>query len=851
MPRKRSKKQQQNKAGPAADVRAADSQVEQAVVGEGSKKNYVGHIAQFGIFLYDKHPEHLVDEHRANMDEAHEKDKTDEKTAKARTNLRNYIVHATCALQAKKDDQPHNCFIKIEDEEDALSYNTVLEYFNTKYNVHEVDRSAAESYLKAVRDGSGESFEITSAMEVEGEGDKVRVKVYQSFSQYSGIRNAIAWVYTLTRVGEMPFKSELRLYLKGAARYIAAAKQHLGLKITEGKDEMKQAVYELIAEHLFKSGKREDILYHLIFLLDWNLMKRAENCMNAKMIHINFTEDHMTFEFAKEKGKQHGDMHGPWHCFANPEKEHICLLLAFAKYIFTFTDVLKDGAPLFEGTNQYGRYSTRLHQVFRELKDDLKDLGVDWTDLGTHSTRKGVGTMVANASTVGPPIVALCLRAGWTLGGVKEKYLFRADGGDMAVGRRAACLEVDDKGFAISPPYFDYTHLDGDERIKTKAKVERFLKAKLPDDIPPNSWNLALQCFASVCFHHKYLSEELDVKCSFRHTSVFRQLPEEFKELATVRFPRNKTTDTPKFNGIPPHVLHIVKIESLERKIDNLKKDLLAGLVDEMDKRGFSSTSYKTSDITDAISAIAEKMTTEMKALKDDLQNSRNVPTADYVIDDSAGVVIPRTAIVDEDGVFDNFDTNETEGEEGDKPRESEQRRLQRKRKQREASDEAVKKRRYRVGHHHGRLNVLPANYVFPSLGPKDLCENWLLGSEDQNIPPLCLLTSKDVNHLQSGNKQRNKLKSIMRVVERMAREKNVWIEKTCDWDSDKVDKMWDAIETEFKQLYCQAKRTTQITVSLVYRNMTAANAFGNRKNKKEIEKRQQQQQAALQDSVV
>ena len=39
-----------------------------------------------------------------------------------------------------------------------------------------------------------------------------------------------------------------------------------------------------------------------------------------------------------------------------------------------------------------------------------------------------------------------------------------------------------------------------------------------------------------------------------------------------------------------------------------------------------------------------QKMTTEMKALKDELQSSRNVPAADYVIDDSAGVVIPRTA---------------------------------------------------------------------------------------------------------------------------------------------------------------------------------------------------------------
>ena len=822
MPSKSSKKKQQKKqqnktVGAAADVRAKSTKVEQAIVGDGSKKNYVGNLVRVGVFLFDNHPEHLVDEHRDKMEEADAQDKADEKTANARTKLRNYIVHATAAIQAKKDDQPHNSFIKIEDEEDALSYNTILEYFNTKYNVHEVDRSAAESYLKAVHDGSDESFEITSDMLVEGEGDKVRVKVYQSYSQYSGIRNAIAYVYTMARV-PMPFQSELCLYLKGAARYIAAAKQHLGLKITEGKDEMKQEVYELIAEHLFKSGKREDILYHLIFLLDWNLMKRAENCMNAKMIHINFIQDHLAFEFAKEKGKQHGDMHGPWHCFANPKKEHICLLLAFARYIFTFPDVLKEGAPLFEGTNQYARYSTRLHQVFHELKDALNDLGVDWTDLGTHSARKGVGTMVANASTVGPPIVALCLRAGWTLGGVKEKYLFRADGGDMAVGRRAACLDVDEKGFAISPPYFDYSHLDGDERIETKEKVERFLKAKLPDaeNIPANSWNLALQCFASVCFHHKYLSKNLDVKCPFRHTSVFRHLPEEFEELATVKYPWDKTTDTPKFNGIPPHVLHLVKIESLERKIENLEKNLLAGIVSEMEKRGFSDTSFKTSAITDAISALMDKMMTEMKALKDDLKNSRSVP-ADYVIDDSAGVVIPGTAMVDEDDFFDNVgNTNEADGEEGDEPRESEQRRLQRKRKDRETSNKLVKKRRYRLGHHHGRLNVLPADYTFPSMGPKQLCENWLLGSERDNIPALCMLDSKDVNHLPSGNKQRNKMASIMRVVERMAREKNVWIEKTCDWDDDKVKKMWSAIGPEFERLYCQTKRKSQITISLV-----------------------------------
>ncbi len=471
MPRKSSKKNKT--AGAAADARAKSSQVEKAFVGPGSVNTYMSQFIRFVVYAFDHHKEHFVEDHLIKMEAADAEDKAQQKTSKLRLKLKSYIVNAVDAIQPKRDDQPHNCFIKIEDEVGALNYATVVEYMNTKFNVVEVDRSSAEAYLKEIHDGS---CDITTDMEV-GDG-KMRVKVFQSESQYSGIRSALAYVYTTARVS-MPFASELGIYIKGVSRYIAAAKQHLGLKLTEGKDEMKQEVFEMIAEHLFRSKNQRDILYHLIFLLDWNLMKRAENCMNAKMIHIQFQDDHLTFEFAKEKGKQHGDMHGPWHCFANPKKQHICLVLAFARYLFTFPQVLKEGSALFEGTNQYARYSSRLHQVFRELKDDLKALGVHWTDLGTHSARKGVGTMVANASTVGPPIVALCLRAGWKLGGVKEKYLFRADGGDMAVGRRASCLDVDSKEFAISPPYFDYTHLDGDDKTEEKEKVKRWLMEQI------------------------------------------------------------------------------------------------------------------------------------------------------------------------------------------------------------------------------------------------------------------------------------------------------------------------------------------------------------------------------------
>ena len=46
------------------------------------------------------------------------------------------------------------------------------------------------------------------------------------------------------------------------------------------------------------------------------------------------------------------------------------------------------------------------------------------------------------------------------------------------------------------------------------------------------------------------------------------------------------------------------------------------------------------------------------------------------------------------------------------------------------------------------------------------------------------------MKHLNGGNKTLQKMKAVMRIVEKMAREKNVGIEKKCDWDCAKVTKM-------------------------------------------------------------
>eukprot|EP00985_Skeletonema_marinoi_P014757 scaffold7522_cov202-Skeletonema_marinoi.AAC.12 len=136
--------------------------------------------------------------------------------------LRAAIASAIAEMEPSRDGNPYECFLKIRNEEGALSYQMVRDYMAEKSNEVEVDRNCAIKYLNAINDGSESN--ITDDMDA-GNG-KLRVIVYQSESAYNGIRSAVVWVYKLARV-EMPFANNVGIYINGLKRNIAAAKQHL------------------------------------------------------------------------------------------------------------------------------------------------------------------------------------------------------------------------------------------------------------------------------------------------------------------------------------------------------------------------------------------------------------------------------------------------------------------------------------------------------------------------------------------------------------------------------------------------------------------------------------------------
>lgn len=290
-------------------------------------------------------------------------------------------------------------------------------------------------------------------------------------------------------------------------------------------------------------------------------------------------------------------------------------------------------------------------------------------------------------------------------------------------------------------------------------------------------------------------------------------------------------------------------MEELEKKIEQMENNVVDRITGAMEERGFSSTAYKAQDIKAYFSEIVEEYTQqirgEMKELKEGLQTYRHVYR--HVSASAAeGEDLPAVntcTIVDEDDDMAAAADDDNDDDDEDVTLNLEQRKLLKKRRLHETATALTRKRAFKVGFHHGTLNVLPHDFNFTSMTMPHLVNSWLLGGIGQNIPALRTLKSKDVAHFESrkgaktGNRVLGKMTAVMNIVEDYARERNVW-EEPKDWSAAKVTRMWDAISEDFTAAFCQTNRNHELTWSAVYTRMSTANVFSDRRKKLEMQKR-------------
>ena len=65
---------------------------------------------------------------------------------------------------------------------------------------------------------------------------------------------------------------------------------------------------------------------------------------------------------------------------------------------------------------------------------------------------------------------------------------------------------------------------------------------------------------------------------------MFIEAAEEIRSYATIRYPWNKTCNTPIFTGLPPHVMIVVDMEELKNVLKDQRKQISADLRDKLNK---------------------------------------------------------------------------------------------------------------------------------------------------------------------------------------------------------------------------------------------------------------------------
>ncbi|KAL7479386.1 hypothetical protein ACHAW6_005119 [Cyclotella cf. meneghiniana] len=184
-------------------------------------------------------------------------------------------------------------------------------------------------------------------------------------------------------------------------------------------------------------------------------MKYADICVGAKINDVSFRDDTLVFEFSKIKWNRNG-VEFPWHVYAITKVPWICPVLAFVRYLLCHPFIHCGDVPLFQGSAKYSQYLTRLTKILKEMEAE-ELVGFEPSNIGSHSACKGVATWVVGGCTVSLPIVAMFLRAGWSLGGVKDRYLFYVNASDQYVGHCGSALITETKEYAISRAYFEHT----------------------------------------------------------------------------------------------------------------------------------------------------------------------------------------------------------------------------------------------------------------------------------------------------------------------------------------------------------------------------------------------------------
>ena len=416
-------------------------------------------------------------------------------------------------------------------------------------------------------------------------------EAYLSSNSYYGHRSALFHLFRChNKVGFEPmFNTELGNLFTGFIRTIVKRKTAKEAA-SEGKDAMPVALYMQLCHWFLEDDSKEGLFCYCYLVLSWNLMCRTNNTATIRLADIEWSSfDSFSIAFSHTKNQQLG--HASKHkrnLYANPKHPIVCPVFAMSLYCSICMSTGNRPDSFLFGQDA-STFSKGLDRMLRKMEAEgrLARFGKCKGDIGTHSIRKGAITYLSSLPG-GPPSASICIRAGWTMGRVKDTYMKFAEAGDQFCGRALCMANILTTDFAQSPPLWRpsaqssllnqegldelcFVQFKGFHGLDGTALMQRML-------------------LASHLFHRDWLLQFLDNPNSFIMTSssVYRN----DAVVAYVQQEQAITVTHPwlspelHFSGVPPHVAQMNSIMAVKEAQSNLMEQFVGKLGALLDERG-------------------------------------------------------------------------------------------------------------------------------------------------------------------------------------------------------------------------------------------------------------------------
>jgi hypothetical protein len=162
------------------------------------------------------------------------------------------------------------------------------------------------------------------------------------------------------------------------------------------------ALFKKLCRWMLMDRETNDgVFAHCFMILTWNLGCRVNNTTNIRLQDITWSHCfdcfHILFSHSKTDPTGDDSLY-PRHIFANPSEPLVCPVLALSMYFttcFSGNTCCKDD-HLFPGKQQEHRFNRILNRLIMENEEEVKSLGYETSQIGSHSIRKGASSYITS-----------------------------------------------------------------------------------------------------------------------------------------------------------------------------------------------------------------------------------------------------------------------------------------------------------------------------------------------------------------------------------------------------------------------------------------------------------------------